>query len=102
MVKNITRRPRPTRAPGIHRGHVVPAATAAEQRQELEDLDHLLAELIRQNRRLRLRVDRIAKAVTGLGESEVDTLLKNIRKRVAKVKVQARRPVARPRRKAAV
>jgi hypothetical protein len=54
----------------------------AEQKRGLEDVDQLLKTLIRQNRRLHARVDRLAHAVTSLGEPEIERLLKALRKRV--------------------
>lgn len=54
----------------------------AEQRHELQDVDTLLKELIRQNRLLRTRIDRISKAFTSIGEDEIDRLLKRVQKRL--------------------
>src|SRR5579872_6591781 len=55
---------------------------SADERRGLEDMDELLKALIRQNRQLHARVDRLAHAVTSLGEPEIDRLLKTIRKRL--------------------
>lgn len=88
MIGTVTKRPRVKKAPGVHRGHVPPPLASARQRQDLEDFDHLLSELIRQNKRMRVRIERLTKAVTGLGEDQVDTLLKSLRKRVARIRTE--------------
>lgn len=54
----------------------------ADERRGLQEVDELLKTLIRQNRRLHARVDRLARAVTGLGEPEIDRALKALRKRL--------------------
>ena len=93
MIKNVTRRPRAPHASGVHRGRRIPVAPTAQQRRDLEDLDHLLSRLIRENRVLRTRLNRIAKAFTSIGEDEVDTMLKNVRKRIHKAARPAPRRV---------
>ena len=60
----------------------LPKPLTAEQRRGLEDVDDLLKLLIRENRRLHARVDRVAHAITTLGEPEIDRLLKALRKRI--------------------
>jgi hypothetical protein len=75
---------------------VVPKPLTPEERRGLEDVDQLLKALIRQNRQLHARVDRLARAVTSLGEPEIDRLLKTLRKRLA---VRAARPVIPARRR---
>lgn len=70
----------------------------ADEKRGLEDMDELLKTLIRQNRQLHARVDRLAHAVTSLGEPEIDRLLKTIRKRLHTA-LPARK-VAVPRRRA--
>jgi hypothetical protein len=60
-----------------------PKPLTPEERRGLEDVDELLKMLIRQNRQLHARVNRVAHAVTSLGEPEIDRLLKTLRKRLA-------------------
>lgn len=92
-------RPR-VRAPGVHKGSVVPPAPITpQQRRELEELDKMLAALIRHNRQLRARIDRMARAFTSLGEDQLDTLLKGVRKRINRVR--RGKPVAKRRVRAA-
>lgn len=74
----------PTRSAGIHRGKAVPPAPpmTAQQRHELEDVDQLLAQLIRQNRQLRTQIDKLTHAFTTLGEDQVDGVLETLRRRI--------------------
>ena len=62
---------------------VAPKPLTPQEKRGLEDVDQLLKMLIRQNRQLHARVDRVAHAVTRLGEPEIDRLLKTLRKRLA-------------------
>ena len=64
---------------------VVPKPLTPEQKRGLEDVDELLRTLIRQNRLLHARVDRLARAVSGLGEPEIDRVLKALRRRLQNV-----------------
>ncbi len=61
---------------------ITPRPLTAEQRRGLEDVDELLKTLIKQNRLLHARVNRLARAVTSLGEPEIDRALKALRKRL--------------------
>ena len=85
---------RAARPGGVHRGAAVPPAPplSAQQRRELEDVDHLLATLIKQNRQLRTRIDRLARALTSVGEDQVDSMLRAVRKRLRE-RTRAIRPV---------